>query len=146
YYHCTTEFQSQRASGVCKALIEEAIRMTKGTSRTTEKATQVEAIWPGLEAGVPKPLMPYSPAVRAGDWIFVSGQLASDFKTGLAPGIRHANTDLEGDLYLQSGFVLRNLVNTMREAGCDPARDMVRIWQWFQSEKPTREDMARGNL
>ena len=25
-----------------------------------------EAIWPGLGAGVPKPLMPYSPAIRAG--------------------------------------------------------------------------------
>lgn len=40
-----------------------------------------KAIWPD----VPEPLMPYSPAVKAADWIFVSGQLASDFKTGIAP-------------------------------------------------------------
>ncbi|MEX2495081.1 MAG: RidA family protein [Woeseia sp.] len=90
--------------------------------------------------------MPYSPAIRAGDWLFVSGQLASDFKTGLAPEIRNANANLEGDLYLQSRFVLRNLVNTMREAGCDPARDMVRISEWFQSDRPTLDDMARGDL
>ena len=42
-----------------------------------------EAIWPGLEEGVPKPIMPYSPAIKAGGWVFIAGQLASDFKTGL---------------------------------------------------------------
>ena len=39
--------------------------------------TLPQAIWPGLEAGVPKPLMPYSPAISAGGWIFIAGQLAS---------------------------------------------------------------------
>ena len=39
------------------------------------------AIWPGLKEGVPKPVMPYSPAVKVGDWLFIAGQLASDFKT-----------------------------------------------------------------
>ena len=36
------------------------------------------AIWPGIEEGVPKPVMPYSPAVKVGDWVFIAGQLASD--------------------------------------------------------------------
>ena len=48
-----------------------------------EKVTKPIAIWPGLEDGVPKPVMPYSPAVKVGDWVFVAGQLASNFKTGL---------------------------------------------------------------
>lgn len=113
---------------------------------TASSTTGIEPIWPGLETGVPKPLMPYSPAIRAGDWVFVSGQLASDFKTGLAPEVRNANTNLQGDLYLQSRFVLRNLVNTLSAAGCDPARDMVRIWQWFRSARPTLDDLARGDL
>ena len=47
-----------------------------------------EAIWPGLGAGVPKPLMPYSPAIRAGGWVFIAGTIASDFKTGLAPDVK----------------------------------------------------------
>jgi len=112
---------------------------------TTSKKVSIESIWPGLEAGVPKPLMPYSPAIRAGDWVFVAGQIASDFKTGLAPEVRHANTNLAGELHLQSSFVLRNLVNTMKAAGCEPQRDMVRIWQWFVSERPTVADFEAGN-
>ncbi|MFT7476513.1 MAG: hypothetical protein ACI81L_003468, partial [Verrucomicrobiales bacterium] len=39
------------------------------------------AVW----GGEPKPLMPYSPAIAAGGWVFLAGQLASDFVTGLAP-------------------------------------------------------------
>jgi len=58
------------------------------TTQSSTKSSRPEAIWPGLEAGVPKPLMPYSPAIKAGGWVFIAGQLASDMKTGLAPEIR----------------------------------------------------------
>ena len=47
----------------------------------TPMASDRKAIW-GDE---PKPLMPYSPAIKAGGWVFFAGQLASDFKDGLAP-------------------------------------------------------------
>ena len=52
---------------------------------TTEPRTSPgrKAIWPG--DGVPKPLMPYSPVITAGGWVFTAGQLATDFDTGLAP-------------------------------------------------------------
>ena len=40
------------------------------------------AIWPD---GPPRPLAPYTPAIKAAGWLFISGQLASDFKNGLAP-------------------------------------------------------------
>ena len=43
----------------------------------------IEAVWGD---GVPKPKMAYSPAIRAGDWLFVAGQLASDFATGVPSG------------------------------------------------------------
>ena len=42
------------------------------------------AIFPPNE---PKPNAPYSPAVKAGGWVFVAGQLATDFKTGIAPEV-----------------------------------------------------------
>jgi enamine deaminase RidA (YjgF/YER057c/UK114 family) len=105
-----------------------------------------ESIWPGLESGVPKPLMPYSPAIRAGDWLFVAGTIASDFKTGLAPEVKAATPYGEESLAVQGRYVLRNLFNTMRWAGVEPARDMVRMWQWLVSERPTPEDCARGEL
>lgn len=112
---------------------------------STSQGPAIESIWPGLEAGVPKPLMPYSPAIRAGDWVFVAGQIASDFKTGLAPEVLAANPNLRGELYLQGRYVLQNLGNTMKAAGCDPDRDMLRLWQWFVAERPNLQDFARGD-
>ena len=35
-----------------------------------------QAFWPG---GTPIPRMPYSPAIKAGPWIFIAGQIATDF-------------------------------------------------------------------
>jgi enamine deaminase RidA (YjgF/YER057c/UK114 family) len=107
-----------------------------------------ESVWPGLEAGVPKPLMPYSPAMKGGDWVFIAGQIASDFATGLAPEVREAmetNPFLHDELELQSRFVLNNLANTVAATGCDIQQDMVRIWQWFVTDRPTPEDFSVGN-
>ncbi len=103
-----------------------------------------EAIW-GDE---PKPLMPgYSPAIRAGGWVFVSGQLASDFKTGLAPEVTGdgENPYLRNRQALQSRFILENLKKTLAAAGCDIATDVVRIYQWFTSPYPTLEEFEAGN-
>jgi enamine deaminase RidA (YjgF/YER057c/UK114 family) len=105
-----------------------------------------ESIWPGLESGVPKPLMPYSPAIRAGDWLFIAGTIASDFKTGLAPEVVNAPPHMEEELAVQSRYVLRNLFNTIRAAGGTPEDNMLRIWQWPVSDHPTPEECARGEL
>jgi enamine deaminase RidA (YjgF/YER057c/UK114 family) len=78
--------------------------------------------------GVPSPKMPYSPAVQAGGWVFVSGQLATDFKTGPAPEVRPGSPFLGDTLELESRYVLRNLAATVAAAGCDIGRDAVRIW------------------
>lgn len=104
-----------------------------------------EAVWPGLEAGVPKPLMPYSPAIKAGDWVFIAGQIASDFQTGLAPEVIQDNPFAANELQLQSQYVLNNLANTIKATGCDVTRDMARIWQWFVSNDPTPEAFAVGD-
>ncbi len=115
-------------------------------SRASKPAHPREAIWPGLQTGVPKPLMPYSPAIRAGEWLFIAGTIASDFNTGLAPEVRDAPPHMLEPLAVQSRYVLRNLLNTIRAAGAVPDDDMVRIWQWPVSEHPTPEECARGQL
>jgi|TARA_B110000914_G_scaffold1112_1_gene966 enamine deaminase RidA (YjgF/YER057c/UK114 family) len=111
----------------------------------SKKNSHPEAIWPGLEAGVPKPLMPYSPAIKAGGWVFIAGQLASDMKTGLAPEIRQKNRFLKGKLALESDYVLGNLADTIKAAGCDIDKDMVRIWQYFATNHPTVAEFEQGN-
>ena len=100
------------------------------------------AIWPD---GPPRPLAPYTPAIKAGGWLFVSGQLASDFKNGLAPEAASANPNLGNSLELQSRFTLANLAKTVQAGGCDIAKDAVRIWQWFTSPYPTMEEFKAGN-
>ena len=89
--------------------------------------------------------MPYSPAVKAADWIFVSGQLASDFETGIAPRARAANANLVDELALQSRFVMETLKPTLAAAGADIAKDVVRIWQWFPYDTPTYEQFEAGD-
>ena len=122
------------------------------TKKTTKKTVTIkktkqnkEAVWPGLEAGVPKPLMPYSPAIKAGDWVFIAGQIASDFQTGLAPEVLAANDYLDNELSLQANFVLKNLANTIKASGCDVNEHMVRMWQWLVSDEPTEEDFSWGD-
>lgn len=100
------------------------------------------AVWPD---GVPKPLMPYTPAIKAGGWLFVAGQLASDFETGVAPEAKTANPNLANQLTLQSRYIMGNLAKTVAAAGRDINRDSVRIWQWYASPYPTMEEFKEGN-
>ncbi len=61
-----------------------------------------------LGADIPAPVGAYSPAVRAGDYVFVSGQVPRDPRTGALAG-----TDLE----TQVTKVLENLRNALGAAG-----------------------------
>jgi enamine deaminase RidA (YjgF/YER057c/UK114 family) len=100
------------------------------------------AIWPD---GPPRPLAPYTPAIKAGGWLFISGQLASDFKGGLALEAASPNPNLGNALELQSRFTLSNLAKTVQAGGCDIAKDAVRIWQWFTSPYPTMQEFKAGS-
>ena len=100
------------------------------------------AIWPD---GPPRPLAPYTPAIKAAGWLFISGQLASDFKGGVAPEAASANPNLGNALELQSRYTLANLAKTIQAGGCDIAKDAVRIWQWFTSPYPTMEEFKAGS-
>lgn len=114
------------------------------TELPTTPSAGRQAIWPG--DGVPKPLMPYSPIIKAGGWVFTAGQLATDFETGLAPeatptpGLPYYQDPLK----LQSRYVLQNLAETLAAAGVDIATDLMRIYQWFVSPYPTDAERAEG--
>lgn len=105
------------------------------------QSPDIQAIWP---EGTPKPLMPYSPAVRAGDWLFVAGHLASDYENGLPPAITAANPNLVNKMGAESAYLLDNIAKTIAAAGGDFDRDAVRIFQWMVSNKPTLEEFDAG--
>lgn len=57
----------------------------------------------------PAAIGPYSQAIRAGDFVFLSGQIPLDPKTGEL---------VEGDIAVQTERVLDNLAAVLAEAGC----------------------------
>jgi 2-iminobutanoate/2-iminopropanoate deaminase len=67
--------------------------------------------------GAPAPRGPYSPAVRAGDFIFVSGQLAVDPAT---------NQYLAGDIQHETRVTLNNIRRILEDAGAT-LPDVVRV-------------------
>src|SRR5919201_3950728 len=109
---------------------------------STVQSGDRQAVWPGA---IPKPLAPYSPAIKAGGWLFVAGQLASDCETGLAPECRLANPNAGDPLRLQSDYVLKNLAALHEAAGMDMRTDVARIYQWFASPYPTMDELVEGN-
>ena len=62
-----------------------------------------------LSGEAPKPIGPYSQAMRAGGFVFCSGQIALHPKTGEIVG--------GGDVEAQTQQVLRNLKAVLEEAG-----------------------------
>jgi 2-iminobutanoate/2-iminopropanoate deaminase len=59
-------------------------------------------------AGAPKALGAYSPAIRAGNLLFISGQIPIDPATGSL---------VEGDMATQTARVMQNLVALLEAAG-----------------------------
>lgn len=57
-----------------------------------------------------KPIGPYSPAIRAGNLLFLSGQVAFDPATGAL---------IEGDIAAQTDQVMRNIGALLNAAGTD---------------------------
>jgi reactive intermediate/imine deaminase len=105
-------------------------RTTVGTTGLLVRDTLVEidligyAPRPGLQhevvtSGIAKPIANYSEAFVVGDYVFAAGQLASDFKTGLAPEARRdpAFPYYGSDIKLQTRFVMENLKRTFLAAG-----------------------------
>lgn len=58
--------------------------------------------------GAPKAIGPYSPAVRAGQWLFLSGQVPFDPATGQL---------IEGDVTAQTRRVLQNIGTLLSASG-----------------------------
>lgn len=103
----------------------------------------------------PRPKANYSQAVVAGDLVFLAGQLASDFRTGLPPearvdpSFRFYGSDIE----LQTRYVLENCRTVLEAAGSslanvakaqvfltglDHFHGMDKVWKQFFPTPPPR--------
>ena len=110
----------------------------------------------GIETDkIPQPIGGYVPAIRAGDFVFLAGQLPSDFKTGIPPEADAHPAFWEGNrIDRQTRYVLNNIKLTLEAAGSSlenvvkaqvylaDLRDlprMDRVWrEYFPSNPPAR--------
>jgi enamine deaminase RidA (YjgF/YER057c/UK114 family) len=100
------------------------------------------AIWPDgwADDGVS------SPAIKAGGWVFCSAQLP-----GPRPPRRYGDPSAQ-DTFLthpdeaHTVDVLGRLDAVLRAAGCELARDVMRIYWWIPSPYPTYEEFVDGVL
>jgi 2-iminobutanoate/2-iminopropanoate deaminase len=86
-----------------------------------QRERQWQPVQPG--SGVATPAGAYSPAVRAGGFVFVSGQVPRDPATGRM---------LDGDVTAQSKQVLANLERTLQLAGAELS-DVVSVTVYLAS-------------
>lgn len=96
--------------------------------------------------GVPLPPFPFSPAVQAGDWVFVSGVMATDWKTGVDPAARGPE-DFPFDakpMARQTDLIFQRFDQILKAAGTE-IKHIVRIDQFtpehhsFRHYIPTRD-------
>jgi 2-iminobutanoate/2-iminopropanoate deaminase len=95
--------------------------------------TQRERQWQPVSLGseVPAPVGAYSPAVRAGPFIFVSGQVPRDLATGELVG---------NDVESQTAQVVKNLERVLEAAGASLS-DIVSVIVYLENI----EDWGRFN-
>ena len=72
-----------------------------------------------IKSGAPRPLANYNECFKVGPWVFAAGQIASDYRTGVAPEARRnpAFPYYGSDIKLQTRYVLGNLKQTFEAAG-----------------------------
>jgi reactive intermediate/imine deaminase len=89
-----------------------------------------QAIGGGFAAGPGGMKLPFPKAVRAGDFVFVSGQMAIDAKGQL----------VEGGVEAQTRLVMDNIKAILAEAGCT-MKDVVKCTCWLDDAR----DFGRFN-
>jgi enamine deaminase RidA (YjgF/YER057c/UK114 family) len=92
---------------------------------------------------MPRPRVAYSPLVKAGPFVYVSGQLASDFSTGIPTAVK-INTEFPhhgSNIERQTDFVLKYLRTTL-EAGGSSLENCL-LLGIYQTDPDELYDMAR---
>ncbi len=99
-----------------------------------------------LGRSLAKPPLPISPAIQAGPWVFISGQLATDYRTGVAADAK-PNPDLpfhSSPVKAQARHIFRNISAIMEEAGSS-IDNLVRIDQFTPEKKHIDGYLATRN-
>src|SRR5690554_5683650 len=90
----------------------------------------------------------WSHAVRAGEFIFGSGMMATDYERGLADEIAPDPRSpwFSEPLDTESRLILRDIQQVLEAAGADMSSDILRVWQWIVATYPDAESYAAGKM
>ena len=114
-------------------------------------------------AGAPSPMAHYCQGVLVGETVYAAGQIASDYRTGVAPEARQdpAFPYYGSHIQKQARYILQNLRSVMQAGGCD-LKDVVKsqvfltdlddffyfdqIWKEFFPSPPPRTTVQVSGL
>lgn len=109
----------------------------KNTARKSHKpASNRMSVEPLLAVPIPHTNARFARGIRAGRWIFASGQSATDYVNGLAPDVVQADRPLNGASHYkrESRWIFRNVKEVLAQAGAG-IPDIVRVDQYYTTER-----------
>jgi enamine deaminase RidA (YjgF/YER057c/UK114 family) len=94
------------------------------------------SVEPLLPVPIPHSSARLARGIRAGRWVFASGQSGTDYINGLAPDVVQADRPLNGESHYkrESRRLYRNLKDVLAQAGAG-IPDIVRIDQYYTTER-----------
>jgi enamine deaminase RidA (YjgF/YER057c/UK114 family) len=94
------------------------------------------AVQPLLPVAIPHTSARLARGIRAGRWVFASGQAATDYVNGLAPDVVQAERPLNGESRYkrEARRIYDNVKEVLAEVGAD-IPDVVRVDQYYTTER-----------
>src|SRR3979409_2086405 len=94
------------------------------------------AVEPLLTVSIPRTRARLARGIRAGRWVFATGQAATDYVNGLAPDVEQADHPLNGESRYkrEARRLSRNVADVVWGAGADFS-DVVRVDQYYTAQR-----------
>jgi enamine deaminase RidA (YjgF/YER057c/UK114 family) len=126
-------------------------RPTKALSRT--KKPQRISVEPLLPVPIPHTSAKLARGIRAGRWVFATGQCGTDYVNGIAPDVLRAGHPLNGESQYkrESRRLYRNIAEVLGEVGAS-FPDVVRVDQYYTTARAmhpyheVRHEVFKGTI
>ena len=126
-------------------------RPTKAQSRT--KKPQRISVEPLLPVPIPHTSAKLARGIRAGRWVFATGQCGTDYVNGIAPDVLRADHPLNGESQYkrESRRLYRNIAEVLGEVGAS-FPDVVRVDQYYTTARAmhpyheVRHEVFKGTI
>jgi enamine deaminase RidA (YjgF/YER057c/UK114 family) len=111
-------------------------RPSAKSDRGSDGAPEQVSVEPLLAVPIPHTSARLARGIRAGRWLFASGQAATDYVNGLAPDVAQVEHPLNGESHYkrESRRLYRNVEEVLAQVGAG-FPDVVRVDQYYTTER-----------